>query len=66
MSESVHKSLRHRLNGRGHSQQTNADAAIQAMELMRSCVQDAFDREIDVIVKKYIDVNKLQLCILQK
>lgn len=58
MCESVHKALRNRFDGRGANlHQTNVDAAIRAMELMRQCVQDAFDREIDVIIKKYIDVS---------
>lgn len=63
MAESVHKALKHRYNGRSHILQTNSDAAIRSMELMRMNIQDAFDREVDTIVKKYIDVLYLNISI---
>lgn len=58
MAESVHKALKSRFTpGRSYSTQSNSDIAIRSMEMMRINVQDEFDREINAIVKKYIDVS---------
>lgn len=58
MAESVHRAMKQRYNGRVHIHQTNAVAALSSMELMRQNVQNAFDRDIDTIIKKYVDVKK--------
>lgn len=58
MAESVHKALKSRFTpGRSYSTQSNSDIAIRSMEMMRINIQDEFDREINAIVKKYIDVS---------
>lgn len=58
MAESVHKVLKSRFTpGRSYSTQSNSDIAIRSMEMMRINIQDEFDREINAIVKKYIDVS---------
>lgn len=59
MAESVHRAMKQRYNGKTHIHQNNAVAALSAMELMRQNVQNAFDRDIDTIIKKYMDVKKL-------
>ncbi|XP_037045884.1 deoxynucleotidyltransferase terminal-interacting protein 1 [Bradysia coprophila] len=56
MAESVHKALKSRFTpGRSYTTQSNSDIAIRSMEMMRINIQDEFDREINAIVKKYID-----------
>lgn len=58
MAESVHKALKSRFTpGRSYSTQSNSDIAIRSMEMMRINIQDEFDREINAIVKKYVDVS---------
>lgn len=64
MAESVLKALKYRYNGRLHANQTNTESALMSMELMRLNVQDEFDKEIDIIVRKYIDVSIIQLSVL--
>lgn len=56
MAESVALALKHRYNGRSYAHQLNSDSAIRSMELMRFNIQECFDKEIDAIVRKYIDV----------
>lgn len=62
MAESVHRAMKQRYNGKAHILQTNAVAALSSMELMRQNVQNAFDRDIDTIIKKYVDV-KIKGCL---
>lgn len=63
MAESVHKALKSRFTpGRSYSTQSNSDIAIRSLEMMRINIQDEFDREINAIVKKYIDVSLSPSC----
>lgn len=57
MAESVLKALKQRYNGRSFLHQSNGDAAVQSLDIMRLNIQEAFDKEIDGIVRKYIDVS---------
>lgn len=54
----MHRAMKQRYDGRVHIHQTNAVAALSSMELMRQNIQDAFDRDVDAIIKKYVDVEK--------
>lgn len=58
MAESVHRAYKRRFTpGRSYSTQSNSDIAIRSMEMMRINVQDEFDKEINAIVKTYIEVS---------
>lgn len=57
VSANVLNALRSRYNGRSSIQQTEIETAQQSMELMRLNVQQSFDREVQAIVKKYIEVS---------
>lgn len=67
MAESVHRALRARYNGctqrpaatttTAPPQDAGAAAARRAMELMRDCVQDMFNDEVDAIVRRYMEVS---------
>lgn len=54
MAESVHRALKDRYGG-GPQPQRHDHAAIRSVELMRGCVQDMFNEELDAIVRRYID-----------
>lgn len=54
MAESVHRALKERYSG-SLSQQHQNNAAIRSIELMRGCVQDMFNEELDAIVRRYVD-----------
>lgn len=58
MAESVHRAMKQRYH------QANAVAAVSSMELMRQNVQNAFDRDIDLIIKKYVDVKEVYMEIM--
>lgn len=58
LSEIMLKELRRRYNGRSSMQQTELEIAQQSMELMRQNIQHLFDSEVQVIIKKYIEVSK--------
>lgn len=49
--------MRLRYNGRSSMQQTELETAQYSMELMRQNVQHLFDKEIQIVVKKYIEVS---------
>lgn len=53
--------LKNRYNGRSSRHQSDLEIACHSLELMRINLQDAFNKEVDVIVKKYI-----QVCIRSK
>lgn len=57
MATSVLKALKNRYNGRSSKQQSDLEIASNSIELMRVNIQDAFDKEIDVIVTKYVQVQ---------
>lgn len=61
MAESVLKALTYRYNGRSNANQTNTEAALMSMEMMRQNIQDEFDKEVDGIVRKYIDVSLISM-----
>ncbi|KAJ6644619.1 Deoxynucleotidyltransferase terminal-interacting protein 1, partial [Pseudolycoriella hygida] len=66
MAESVHRALKGRFTpGRSYSTQSNSDIAIRSMEMMRINIQDEFDREINAIVKNYIDLQKMSCSLLE-
>lgn len=60
LSENMLKELRRRYNGRSSMQQTELEIAQQSMELMRQNIQHLFDSEVQIIIKKYIDVSKIE------
>lgn len=57
MAATVWKTLKNRYNGRNSKDQTDLEIAYNSIEIMRINIQDSFDREIDGIVKKYIQVK---------
>lgn len=57
VSVNVLNAMRLRYNGRSSMQQTEFETAQYSMELMRQNVQHLFDKEIQSIVKKYIEVS---------
>lgn len=48
--------MKNRYNGRSSKHQSDLEIASNSIELMRVNIQDAFDKEIDVIVTKYVQV----------
>lgn len=49
--------MRLRYNGRNSMQQTEFETAQYSMELMRQNVQHLFDKEIENVLRKYIEVS---------
>lgn len=58
MADSVLKALKSRYNGRSSMQQTTDELGEYSMELMRLNVQSLFDKEIETILQKYMEVSK--------
>lgn len=56
-AENILTALKQRYSGRSAaiSFQSSNDGAIKSLELLRSNIQPAFDKEIDLIVKKFVD-----------
>lgn len=61
MAEGVLKALKSRYNGRNTMQQSTDELAEYSMELMRLNVQSLFDKEVETIVQKYVEVRMLML-----
>lgn len=57
LSINVLNAMRLRYNGRSSMQQTELETAQYSMELMRQNVQHLFDKEIQIVVRKYVEVN---------
>lgn len=57
VSINVLNAMRLRYNGRSSMQQTELETAQYSMELMRQNVQQLFDKEIQTVVRKYIEVS---------
>lgn len=57
LSANVLNAMRLRYNGRSSMQQTELETAQCSMELMRQNVQHSFDKEIQIVVKKYVEVS---------
>ncbi|XP_037935294.1 deoxynucleotidyltransferase terminal-interacting protein 1 isoform X2 [Teleopsis dalmanni] len=55
MAENMLKRLRQRLSCPGATSSSNAESAVRSLELLRISVQNAFDKEIDGIVKRFIE-----------
>ncbi|XP_058460221.1 deoxynucleotidyltransferase terminal-interacting protein 1 [Malaya genurostris] len=51
--ESMLEVLKMRYSGRSYASQSSNDAALKSMELLRANIQYLFDREVDVIIKKF-------------
>ncbi|XP_053687167.1 deoxynucleotidyltransferase terminal-interacting protein 1 [Sabethes cyaneus] len=45
--------LKRRYSGRSYANQSSSDAALKSLELLRSNLQYLFDKEIDVVIKKF-------------
>lgn len=58
MAKKVLNALKTRYNGRNSLEQTAHELAEHSMELMRLNIQHLFDKEIQIIVQKYIEVNE--------
>lgn len=56
MAASVLKALKTRYNGRSSKHQTDLELACNSIELMRVNIQESFDKEINVIINKYLQV----------
>lgn len=65
LAEGVLHALHARYNGRCSAQQTPRQIAEHSMELLRLNIQDLFNKEVENIVKKYIDVSSLLRICLQ-
>lgn len=61
MAESVLRALKNRYHGRYSIHQTNSEWADQSLELMRENIQDLFDKEVDAIVRRFIEVRCVQI-----
>lgn len=62
MAGNVLNALKNRYNGRSTVQETALELAQSSMELMRCNVQHLFDREIQNVVDKYIEVSEMLAC----
>lgn len=56
MAAKVLIALKNRYNGRSSRHQSDLEIACHSLELMRINLQDSFNKEVDVVVKKYIQV----------
>jgi len=54
MAASVLKALKTRYNGRSSKHQTDLELACNSIELMRVNIQESFDKEINVIINKFL------------
>lgn len=57
MATSIWQTLKNRYNGRSAMHQTDSEIALSSIEKMRLIIQDSFDKEIDIVVKKYMQVS---------
>ncbi|EAT48217.1 AAEL000721-PA [Aedes aegypti] len=51
--EAMLEVMKMRYSGRSHSSQSAGDAALKSLELLRANIQYLFDKEIEVVVKKF-------------
>ncbi|XP_055841786.1 deoxynucleotidyltransferase terminal-interacting protein 1 [Episyrphus balteatus] len=56
MAENVLGRLKQRLGGHVSGRKSSSDAAMRSLELLRITIQIAFDKEVDTIAKKFIDM----------
>lgn len=59
MSESVLRALKDRFNGRTNAQESAHELAIHSLDVVRRCVQDEFNVEVNRIVQRYLDVSSV-------
>ncbi|XP_055911904.1 deoxynucleotidyltransferase terminal-interacting protein 1 [Eupeodes corollae] len=56
MAENVLGRLKQRLGSHVSGRKSSSDAAMRSLELLRITIQIAFDKEVDAIAKKFIDM----------
>lgn len=57
MAENTLQKLRQRYSNTTPLTSSSAESAMRSLELVRIAVQSAFDKEIDEMVKYFIEVN---------
>lgn len=57
MAETMLQRLRQRLNYQVTGCGSLTENALRSMELMRISVQSAFDKEVDEVIKRFMEVN---------